>query len=242
MKAPSGFILYEGPSRFDGSPIVVVATGFADRSRNEKTGDVIQTWIIRSDVSPMEALAANSDTAICSDCPLRGEHGHDRGCYVNVGRAPQAVFRGLKRGVYIRYHRRKHTRWFRGRKLRIGSYGDPCAVPANTWTPLLPLVDSYVGYTHQWSWNPQYRHFVMASCESEAGYFAAVADGWRVFRARLEDQPLLDGECVCRNEASGLQCADCGGCCGESNRPNFAIIVHGGCVVKANAYRTLSAL
>ena len=52
MPNPNGRILYEGPSMLDGAPIVVIATGFAERSGNDKTGAMIQTWILRADIPP----------------------------------------------------------------------------------------------------------------------------------------------------------------------------------------------
>ena len=45
-------IIYNGPSLLDGKPIVVIAT-YSDR--NTKTGKVLQTYIIRSDISPLNA-------------------------------------------------------------------------------------------------------------------------------------------------------------------------------------------
>ena len=41
-------------SRIDGSPIVVVAT---TSSNNEKTGNMVQAWILRRDVPPIYAVA-----------------------------------------------------------------------------------------------------------------------------------------------------------------------------------------
>ena len=49
---PLGVILFEGPSLIDGAPIAVIATGFQRRTANSKTGDMVQTWIIRSDREP----------------------------------------------------------------------------------------------------------------------------------------------------------------------------------------------
>jgi len=43
-------IIYQGPSLLDGFPIVAIAT-YSDR--NTKTGKVLQTYIIRSDLSPL---------------------------------------------------------------------------------------------------------------------------------------------------------------------------------------------
>ena len=52
---PLGYILYEGPSQIDGAPIVVIVNKI-DGSDNAKTGAMVQTFIIRSDVAPTEAL------------------------------------------------------------------------------------------------------------------------------------------------------------------------------------------
>lgn len=38
-----GKIIWEGKSRFDGKPIVCIAT---ENSKNRKTGDMVQTWIL----------------------------------------------------------------------------------------------------------------------------------------------------------------------------------------------------
>ena len=47
-----GFVLYDGPSVLDGQPIVVIATM---ETSNRKTGNMVQTWILRSDISPTDA-------------------------------------------------------------------------------------------------------------------------------------------------------------------------------------------
>ena len=67
-KAPNGYILYRGPSAIDGKPIMVIATGFANKSSNGKTGDMIQTWIIREDIAPNEAIKSGEDESICGQC------------------------------------------------------------------------------------------------------------------------------------------------------------------------------
>ena len=41
-----GIILWEGKSELDGKPIVLIAI---DHSSNSKTGDMVQTYILRSD-------------------------------------------------------------------------------------------------------------------------------------------------------------------------------------------------
>ena len=60
-KKPNGFILGHGRSLIDGMPIVVVAT---IKSRNTKTGDMVQTWILRQDMLPTDAVKTGADWSI----------------------------------------------------------------------------------------------------------------------------------------------------------------------------------
>ena len=139
MTKPNGLVLYEGPSLLDGAPIVVIATGLANSSSNSKTGDIIQTWIIRSDIKPTDAVNTGDDASICGSCPHRGtvENGKNvgRSCYVTVFQAPL--------NVYKTYHRGRYPLWngdsevFSGRKVRLGAYGDPAAVPRKVWRDVL---------------------------------------------------------------------------------------------------------
>ena len=85
MPKPS-VILWEGASLLDGAPIVAIAT-FA--SRNAKTGDMVQTWIMRADMAPMDALASGDDVSICGDCMHRPANGGS--CYVKVWQAPRSI-------------------------------------------------------------------------------------------------------------------------------------------------------
>ena len=52
-----GYIAYEGPSIIDGSPIVVIINRIDAGSDNVKTGALVQSFIIRSDIAPTDALA-----------------------------------------------------------------------------------------------------------------------------------------------------------------------------------------
>ena len=93
-------IIYNGPSLLDGKPIVVIAT-FSNR--NTKTGAVVQTYILRSDINPLEASKTGEDFSICGDCTMRGEVTTDparkqakgRRCYVNLGQGVLIVFKSL---------------------------------------------------------------------------------------------------------------------------------------------------
>jgi hypothetical protein len=95
MKKPSGVILYQGPSLLDGAPIVVIATGL-DSSSNGKTGNMIQTHIIRADMLPMDAIYNGEDSSICGDCVHRGDGtGKERTCYVTVYQAQTAIYKAF---------------------------------------------------------------------------------------------------------------------------------------------------
>ena len=43
MSNTNGRVIWEGFSPIDGAPIVLIATGFTEKSSNRKTGDEIQT-------------------------------------------------------------------------------------------------------------------------------------------------------------------------------------------------------
>ena len=132
MKA-LGYIVYEGPSELTGDPIVVIVNRVHSRSKNGKTGaDLVQTFIIRSDVNPVQALQTGDDAAICGDCvhrPINSKVTGDPPCYVNVGRSVLMVFKAYKRGRYVRVSPQELALILAGRKLRIGTYGDGAAAP-----------------------------------------------------------------------------------------------------------------
>lgn len=67
----NSIIVYDGPSIIDGKPIVVILTGLADSSANGKTGNLVQSFIIRSDVEPHTALKTGDDVSVCGLCPHR---------------------------------------------------------------------------------------------------------------------------------------------------------------------------
>lgn len=211
-------IFYKGPSVLDGKPIVAIAT---DRSDNRKTGDMIQTWILRRDVSPTEAIASGADASICGDCRHRGV-GDVRTCYVNVGQAPMGIYRKFKRGGYQKGPLPTH------KPVRMGAYGDPVAVPWQAWTGLHDA-RLWTGYTHQWrllAASP-FRNVLMASCDTEQEARLAQLMGWRTFLVRPEGLPALEGiECPSNK---GAQCATCGLCSGNHrvDAPSVYIEAHG---------------
>ncbi len=240
---PNGAILYRGPSLIDGAPIVVIATGLKGKSANGKTGDMVQTWILREDMAPTDAVKTGADVSICGQCPHRGDGtGKGRTCYVTVFQAPLSVWKAYKRGAYA-----EAIPSVAGRMVRLGSYGDPAAVPTAVWAAFTAGAIAWTGYTHQWrTADAALQRFCMASCDSEADRAAAKLQGWRTFRVvntACGDAPKLKGEVVCpASEEAGrkLACETCKSCDGTASdrRGDIVIRAHGA----AASARNLEAL
>lgn len=206
-----GVIIWRGASAIDGSPIVLVANRFADDSHNEKTGAMVQTWILPDPIAHgievngnrpakiMAWLKSTGAVSICGDCPHAWQYNaatgeHEKGaCYVAEFRAPAAVLGGIARGAYPIAGVDFPAEWIpalgAGRAVRAGSYGDPAACPPAVWRAFLGFARTRTGYTHGWkSAHAQFRanameltEYVMASCDSAADYDAARAFGFRCF-------------------------------------------------------------
>ena len=234
---PRGYVVYDGPSRIDGSPIVVIVTGLQATSQNDKTGAMAQSWIIRSDVHPVEARRIDADSSVCGDCPLALSARHEgmRGprCYVNVGFGPSSVYRAFVRGVYPAASAAAVRRIAADRSLaiRIGSYGDPRAAPNSVWQAL--GVGAHTGYTHGWQSRPGLRSLVMASADTLAQAHEAWSLGWRTFRVISDVSELQSNEILCPASAEAdkrTHCADCLLCDGSrqnDKRKSIAIVDHG---------------
>lgn len=244
----------DGPSRIDGQPIVGIATY---GTSNAKTGDLVQTWILRSDVHPILAINTGADESICGSCPLRGRIADasertkpgkydnltdtvnkGRSCYVLVQNAPLQIYSGYKRGLYPHLSFEAQT-LLEGKGLRYGSYGDPVAIPMKYWDRLARYCTGKAepGYTHQWK-NKKFSRWskrVMASTHSEVENELAHSMGWRTFRTITDVSEKLDNEIICPASTEGgftHTCETCGACNGRRDmsdkRHSVAIVAHGG--------------
>lgn len=228
----SSLILYQGPSELDGAPIVVIATGIANRSKNSKTGGMIQTHIIRADMLPMQAIWSGADASICGDCIHRGDgSGKKRTCYVKVFQGTTVVYKTFARGGYPVA---TESDWdlFRDRGIRFGTYGDPAAAPIELWQRLQGLASFTTGYTHQWKRiSPDWAKLCMASADTEADAINAQRVGYRTFRVTLDGADPLKNEVLCpASEEAGrkLQCEQCKACNGANGRRGSIYIpMHG---------------
>jgi hypothetical protein len=218
----------------DGAPIVAIATM---NSRNAKTGNMVQVWILRKDMKPTDAVHSGADASICGECPHRGEivNGRNvrRSCYVRVFHGPSSVYRAFQRGRYEPLELSKVSRVFRSRFVRLGAYGDPAALPAEVIDAILRKATGWTGYTHSWAKRPDLAQWCMASCDTATDERNAMALGFRTFRVTAEPMPKLSKRhfvCPASEEAGKkLQCFECGACNGngDNRRSNVQIAVHG---------------
>ncbi len=228
-----GVVFYQGPSLLTGDPIVGILTGLDTGSMNAKTGPIAQAWILRSDMGPMEAKRANFDDAVCGDCALRGHDGVDSGCYVVVWQSPWTVYRGFRAGAYPAVTWPELQAVVEGRMVRLGAYGDPAAIPFDVWRRMLDATGSWIGYTHSWRrCDPRFKTIVMASVDTIDEFVSAGLAGWRTFRIRQHDEPLIAGgefACPASDEMQHrTTCADCRLCRGTSSPArSVAIYPHG---------------
>ena len=222
-------IIYNGPSLLDGKPIVAIATY---SNRNTKTGQVVQTYILRSDINPLEASKTGEDYSICGNCTMRGEVTTDpnrkqakgRRCYVNLGQGVLIVYKAFLRGVY---KVGDATTMGRGRFVRVGTYGDPAAVPPKVWEDLLAECQTFTAYSHQSGWRPD---IAMQSADDRAQAIAHWKAGRRTFRV-IADLGELDkaNEALCpasKEAGRRVQCTACKLCKGSSLGKSIAIVEH----------------
>lgn len=224
----NSYIVWSGNSLIDSSPIVLILTGFVFPTSNRKTGRLmIQSWILQQEFAPTYAAKHAKDRGVCGNCPLKmSEIGS---CYVNL-LPVNNIYRKYKAGTYPKLSANEIEVLKRYRyPIRIGSYGDPTAVPLSAWEPIIFASGKYTGYTHNWQKaEEKWKKYLMASVQSKTEAQEAQSRGWRTFRIIAPDAPLSENEILCRHTDSDMiQCETCLLCDGASDKPNIADKVHG---------------
>jgi hypothetical protein len=213
--------------------IVVIATY---SKRNTKTGEVVQTYILVDGMNPLDASKTGADFSICGDCAMRGEvttdptrkQAKNRRCYVNLGQGVLIVYKSFLRGVYaIADNISARKSIGRKRFVRVGTYGDPAAVPPAVWEELLSEADTFTAYSHQSGWRPD---IAMQSADNYAQAFEHWKAGRRTFRV-VSDILELDKKnevlCPASKEAGRrVQCTACKLCKGSALAKSIAIVEH----------------
>jgi len=234
-------VVWEGPSMIDGEPTIVIVTGLKPgASKNSKTDDMVQSFILRSDVDPVTAVQMGLDFSICGYCQHRGTpiidddddgpHQH-RSCYVAVGKSVIRVYGTWENGRYQDVSPVDVGRICAefSRPFRCGTYGDPAAVPLSVWKPIVSRAAGHTGYTHQWRMFPEraagLSRLFMASCETIDDYRDARSMGYRTFSSTPGGRlPIQGEETICpASEEAGKRstcasCMLCGGTAGMGGR------------------------
>jgi len=235
-------IIYKGNSLLDGvTPLVVIAIA---GSKNSKTGDMVQTYILLDEIEPLTASKIGADYAICGDCRHRGTPTQDserktakgRTCYVTLAHGPKAVYKAYRSGNYKRVVPADVWKVGAGRFVRLGTYGDPAAVPVHIWHKLLSASLGHTAYSHQ------DKHFdadiYMRSADSRSDAYAAAAAGQRSYRVisqrdyKSGRDALIDGlEILCPASVEAgrrTTCIECLLCSGAGSAgKSIAIVAHG---------------
>jgi len=215
-----------------------------------------QTYILRSDIDPITASRHGDDYSICGDCKHRGTPNpnkskgwaDDRACYVNLIHGPNQVYKAFKAGKYpsvsMSPYSLPQTLTILGcdQIIRIGSYGDPLAVPHDVWASLTRKAETWTGYTHQSETNPDNRtiNLCMISVDNKAEYHRAQSKGLRTFRIipyqeykEFGHDSIMPNEILCpaSKEAiieKSITCSECKLCKGQTIKAkSIAIVAHG---------------
>lgn len=230
MKKPNTYLLHEG-TLASGDAFIVTATL---KSKNEKTGNMVQIAIMLRDVDPVAGVLSGLDAVtICTDCPFATGNG----CYVNVAKSPLTIWRAFHRGNVPFLAPKDYARVFSGRKVRFGSYGNPTLIPISIVKAICAICEGWTGYFHNWkSMTPQlarrWNAYFMASTETKDSLAMANQLRLRTFHASPV-QP--EGTVECLSDTHNKECKDCMLCCGTKlNAKSVWINPHGVKVKKAN--------
>lgn len=197
-------------------------------SANVKTGDMAQVWILNKDINPVDALKSGASKEVCFNCT----HLVNKTCYVNVGQAPQSVYKAYKMGKYAPLDLDILKALIKWKAVRFGAYGEPVLIPLHLVKFMAQHARGFTGYTHQWQNLAylDYKEYFMASTDNISEVVKAHQMGYRTFRVKGENQVNLANEIDCPNATTGVQCRDCTLCDGlgkHGKGKSITAIVHG---------------
>ena len=237
----TSFKVWSGESPFNGKPISAILTNIYRKSKNVKIGDMLQLWILSSELSPVKARALpEGDESVCGDCCLKPSNAASfkESCYVarRAFQAPGQVWRhnmGLEVDMRSALDRVRQI----GKPIRYGGYGDAAMIPQDVFESILSAVQesrgkkTHTAYTHQHnsSFAGWIKDFAMASTHSLEESEEMWDRGWRTFR--ITDGPnASQHEIICPAFTKGLTCDNCCLCDGKrgcaDNRKSITIPRH----------------
>lgn len=240
----NGLVVWEGRQEGGYAPLFIALTGLQRPTTNTKTGPMVQSWLLRSDLAPDRAVAMGLDGPVCNNCPLRPALARKArendlfapACYVTSNYAPLGVFRTYKKGGYPVVPDEAYWPLFlTGKRVRLGSYGNFSNAGYGPVRNLALAGEAHTGYEHNWEdCDQRLADFLMASVSSLGGKEKANRMGWRTFRVKAPDDPVLPDEIVCpASDEAGKKtnCFKCLLCNGNGpnrkTRKNIVINDHG---------------
>ena len=224
-KMKTSVVVWKGISLLDNeTPIMVTMSGFAKDSENSKTGAMVQVAILPIFTKPFDNYKAASPS-VCGDCKYNGGNG----CYVNWSNLT-SHWKSTKGQNPIDMSLSQEL--VKGLEVRLGSAGDPAAVPVWVWQELLKYAKSFTGYTHQWRTEHEYKDICMASVDSALERQQAIDKGWNTFLVYDDVEPTEGIRCLAssdKTDKDGLpyQCITCMACSGKGNNKHINEKLHG---------------
>ena len=206
----------------------LVITCIIKASSNDKTGDLIQTYLIDKKLMHEETVNFGSK---CLECAMLSK------CYVNKDKL--SVRNALKRlesdSKTTSYELVSFDEALKHLKkaekgLRLGTYGDPSILPLSDIEKLVNVSRMHTGYTHFWREIPtKYSRFLMASTECNADDLFSESLGYRAFRVLLKDKKehtINDNFIECLNSSHDKTCLECKLCNGNDKGSKKSIYNH----------------
>jgi hypothetical protein len=146
-----------------------------------------------------------------------------------------SVYKAYKKGNYKRIQGHDAIANIgSGLMVRLGTYGDPAAVPSYIWESLLSQAEGHTGYSHQANVEgADYRpDLTMRSADTLEEAQAAWARGERTFRVTTNAKDIVQGmEIACpASEEAGKRttCKQCKLCSGNTiQAKSIVIMAHG---------------
>jgi hypothetical protein len=222
-----GGIDANGQTIAPGANIVVLASKAKSPDKaNSKTGDMWQFYILAADILPTDAKAQGLDATVCGNCVHRKVNGNTCYTYGTVLAGANGMWRQWRNGNASDFA----PDMVAGSTVRLGAYGDPCAVPYAVWEPILAASDGWTAYSHQWA-NPdidaRFKTIAQASADTAEEIPAANAAGWRAYTVMPVGTTRVAGAVPCPSPR--IACADCLKCSGTGlgRRGNVWIAAHG---------------
>jgi len=211
-KVKKPICVWQGESLFDGSPISVVISQYASDSANRKTGAMVQVSVLPTDKNAHEAFKSGSPS-VCGDCKYNGS-----GCYVRWF----MVERQRKSVQYLKNSAAAlllGQRLLRAMRVRVGTAGDPAAVPTHVWRTLLQDAEGWTGYTHAWkTCDQELKGLFLASCDNEQEVIEAGHLGWSCYYV-YDTFDIIHPEVIqCLYQEKMTTCYDCMLCHGRAKK------------------------